>query len=123
MSTKRTIRQFTLLPTQAADSGFTSPITNITYLDNVGIQVDLTGTLNGSVAVQVSANHVQDLMSPANVTTPGTWATLISQPITGSAPTPVYFDLNQLSAPYIRVVFTATSGSGSATVVITGKTL
>ncbi len=100
----------------------TSAITAIQYLDNVGVQVIWAGTAPvGTVSVEVSLDHSQDELG--NVTVAGNWAAIDISPApsvasnTGS----IYIDLNQLSAPYIRVKFTRTSGTGVMNAYICGK--
>jgi len=85
-----------------------SSVTNIGWLDNIGIQVDLTNTAAaGRLSVEVSANYQQDFMSPPNVLNAGTWVELTGQTIAAGEPLSTYFDLNQLSAPYIRLTWTS----------------
>lgn len=118
------MRKNNLLKFQTITSGdmsqatLTSSITNIQYLDNVGIQANFTGSPVGTLSVQVSIDHAQDEWG--NVTTAGNWSQVTSSAVTSS---PVVFDLNQLSAPWIRVVYTKVSGTGTLNVFITGKML
>ena len=109
----------------------TSQVTTIQFLDNLGLQLDWTGSPVGSFQVQVSADYSQDIMG--NVLNAGNWSPIILEYIpTGgtltiatSIPTPVgspiYVDLNQTSAPYIRVVYTSSSGTGTLNAYITAK--
>lgn len=99
----------------------TSTLAFVQYQDNVGIQLNWTGTPTGTFTVQVSVDHAQDTLG--NVTVAGNWVTLtLSASITaaGSADT-AYIDLNQLSAPWARVVYTRTSGTGTLNGYITAK--
>ncbi len=83
----------------------TSEVTHIGFLDNIGIQTDLEGTdAAGAIRAQVSANYARDAVSGV-VTNPGTWVTLLSQAITAGEPANTYMDLNQLSAPWIRLIW------------------
>ncbi len=115
-------------------SSITSTITNISFLDDIGIQLNFSGSPVGTFAVQVSADHAQDYSSPPNVTVAGNWVPLTftywdsgtSAFITGfSVPTsvgsPIYLDLALLSAPWIRVVYTKVSGTGTLNAFITAK--
>jgi hypothetical protein len=110
----------------------TSPITDISFLDNIGIQLDFSGSPSGSFAIQISADYSQD--ASGNVKNAGSWVPLVLTYFTGSAftsatsvPTyvgsPIYLDLTQLSAPYIRVVYTPSGGSGALNVYVTAKML
>lgn len=113
-----------------SQASVTSTVSNIQMLDNIGLQLSWTSSPVGTFAVQVSADHAQD--TEGNVTTAGQWTPitltyLLSGAITQdtSIPTsvgsPIYLDLNQLSAPWIRIVYTRTSGSGTLSGYITAK--
>lgn len=95
---------------------------NIQITDNIGIQVNiLTGTPTGTFDVQVSADHVE---INNQVQTAGTWVSIgtpYQSAITAGAPTNVYFDLNQLSSQYVRLLYTRTSGTGTFDAFIVGK--
>lgn len=133
MSRKNNLLKFQLIT--AGDmslSSLTSTITNIQFLDNIGIQLNFSGSPVGTLEVQVSADHAQD--NEGNVTVAGNWAPIPlsyilagSMTVATSVPTsvgsPIYLDLNQLSAPYIRVVYTKTSGTGTLNAFITCKTV
>lgn len=108
----------------------TSTVTCIQFLDNIGVQLDWTGSPSGNFQVQVSANYSQDELG--NVISAGTWVPLVlsywdgSQFVTSTnIPTtlgsPVYLDLALLSAPYIRVVYTRSGGTGTLNGRITAK--
>lgn len=112
--------------TNGAMSGtsvLTSHTLHILNLDNIYLQFDFTGTPNGTFDVQVSGNHVED--SNGNVLVPGSWVSLTLSPspaATGSANT-IGIDLNQLGAPWVRVVYTNTSSTGVLNVSASGKGL
>ncbi len=108
----------------------TSPVTCIQWLDNIGVQFIFSGSPIGSFSVQVSASYSQDL--EGNVTNVGTWSPVLLTYWNGSAAvqglsipstvgSPIYVDLNQLSSPWIQVVYTASSGSGTLNSFITAK--
>lgn len=108
----------------------TSPVTDIQFLDNIGIEIDFTGSPIGTFQVQVSASYSQDMNG--NVQSPGAWTPILityydgTSTVTGlSVPTsvgsPIYIDLNQLSAPFLRVVYTRSSGTGSLDCYLTAK--
>ncbi len=109
----------------------TSSITEIKYLDNVGIQLQWTGSPVGYFQVQVSADHNENAVGRGTTST-GQFVPLVvsflssgimvqSTDIPTSSGSPIYLDLTQLSAPYIRVVYTKTSGSGTLSGYITSK--
>lgn len=109
----------------------TSAVTCIQWLDNIGIQFNWTGAPVGSFAIQVSADYVQD--PEGRVTNPGNWIPLTltylsapnvftsAQSVPTSVGSPIYIDLNQLSSPWIRSVYTSVSGSGILNALITAK--
>lgn len=113
-------------------SSLTSSVTNIQYLDNIGLQFTWTGSPVGTFQVQISADYAQDINE--NVTNQGNWVPITlsyfngtdfvtSTTIPTSVGSPVYIDLDLLSAPWIRSVYTRVSGSGTLTEVITAKGL
>lgn len=102
-------------------SVITSAVTGIQYLDNIGIQLNWTGTPNGGAVVQVSADYARD--SLGNVTNAGNWNTLsvsANAAPAGSASS-FYYDITQVSAPWIRLVYTNTSSTGTLNAFICGK--
>lgn len=118
---KSNLKQFqTLTNGDMAQATLTSQVTNINRLDNIGLQFNWTGSPVGNFAVQVSADYNQDEFG--NVTNAGHWApiTLSPSPAT-SAGSPIYIDLAGLSAPWIKVVYTKVSGTGTLQIYITGK--
>lgn len=107
-------------------STITSSVSNIQNLDNIGIQLNFTGTPNGTFFVQVSADYAQQVMGGvAVVTNAGNWitVTLPTTPVASGSANQIYIDLNQLSAPWIRVQYTNTSGTGTLNAFITAKSL
>src|ERR1700677_1339676 len=94
----------------------TSTVVETRNQDNIGFQLNWTGTPVGTFSFQVSMDYFQDLNG--NVVNPGNWTTLpVTPAITaaGSANT-AYVDINQTSSPYMRVVYTAGSSTGTLTV-------
>ncbi len=122
-------RKLTLAPYKVIDAGsmgttLTSTVTNIQYLDNVGVQLNFTTSdAVGTFQVQVSMDYTQDAVG--NVLNAGNWInlTLNPSPVAASAANQIYIDINQVSAPYMRVKYTRTSGTGTLTAYITGKML
>lgn len=105
-----------------SQSTVVSTITTIEYQDNIGIQVNITsGSASGTFDVAISGDHFE---VNGNVTVAGTFVTLgtpYQAVVTSGSPSTIYFDLNQLSAPYIRLLWTKTSGSGAFDAFIVGK--
>ena len=120
---KNALKQFQMITAGAMVGNLVSLVTNIENLDNIGIQANVvSGTPTGVLAVQISAdyNAVNGVVLNA-----GNWITLpaASQAITSGSPANTYFDLNQLSSMWIRLIYTATSSSGSLNAFIVGKML
>ena len=102
-----------------SQASLTSLITDIRNLDNIALQLVMTGTPTGTFAVQTSLDY--------NPTTgvAGTFIPLTLSPApaaTGGAQN-IYIDLNQIAGPYMRVVYTRSAGSGTLDVHITGKSV
>jgi len=124
MSRHNSLPAFPIIPvgTDLAEE-IISEVTHIGFLDNIGIQVDIVSEdAVGLLQVQVSANYTKDPVSQV-VTDPGTWVTITTQAIAAAEPGTTFFDLNQLSAPWIRLLWSYTSGDGEIAAIITGKQL
>lgn len=123
MSRKSNLLKYQVITSgNAALSSITSSVTNIEFLDNIGYQINVaSGTPTGVIKVQISIDYAQDING--NVTNAGNWVDLtpVSQTISAGSPSPIYFDMTQLSAPWIRLVYTRTSGSGTINAFITAK--
>ncbi len=112
---------FKFISAASMGANITSAIVEISQQDNVGIQLNWTGTPVGTFDVQISIDHEQDMNG--NVTVAGNWVSLPLSPAiaaAGSADS-AYIDLNQQSASYVRVVYTRTSGSGTLNGFATAK--
>lgn len=127
---KNNIKQYQSVVNASMASNVTSPVTDVQFLDNIGIQLDFSGAPVGNFQVQVSADYSQDMNG--NVQNVGSWVPLILTYFNGSTftsspnvPTsvgsPIYLDLNQLSTPYIRIMYISTSGSGTLNAYLTAK--
>lgn len=99
----------------------TSSIVEIKNQDNIGIQLHWTGTPAGAFDFQISSDYSQD--TEGNVQNVGNWISLTLSPAISAsgAGDDAYVDLNQMSAQYVRVVYTATSGAGVLTGLVVGK--
>ena len=99
----------------------TSDVTNIQFLDNVAIQVNMTSADGvGTVIVEGSVDHLED--SQGNVSNEGTFVDLnLGLTIAAGAPDNFLIDVNQASFPYIRVRYARTSGTGTMNIFISGK--
>lgn len=102
-------------------SAITSTAVEIQNQDNIGIQLHWTGTPTGAFAFQVSSDYRVDI--EGNVQNAGNWIALTLNPAIAAAGSAddAYVDFNQLSALYIRVVYTPSSGTGTLTGIAVGK--
>lgn len=123
---KNALRQFKILSAgDASQATLTSTVTNIEFLDNVGMQFNVvSGSPTGVWTIEVSADYIAD--QNGNVSSAGNWIAVnlpVSAAITSGSPANIYVDLNQLSAPWIRAKYTKGSGTGSLDAFIVGKML
>lgn len=110
-----------LLATSELNSSFTTAVTTISMMDNICAQVIWSGASSpvGTMDVQGSLNY--SVGTGGTVLNAGTWTGLgLNTAVSGSSGT-ILFDLNQLSFPYIRLSYTASSGDGYAAIWIAGK--
>ncbi len=121
-SRKNNLLKFQTITNGDMTTALTSAVTNIQFLDNIAIQLDFAGTPTGTFQVQVSVDHAQD--NNGNVTVAGSWVPLLlsSNPVAAGTSGTIYIDLNQLSAPYMRVTYTGT-GAGTLNAFVSAKTI
>lgn len=125
MSRKNVLLKYAIF--SAADMSqatLTSTIVDIRYMDNVAIQLNFTGTPTGTFDVQGSVDH--NVSDPSEtVSAAGSWVslTLTPAPVASGAASSVLLDLNQLSFPFIRVVYTKTGSTGTLDGYIFGKAI
>lgn len=105
----------------------TSSILEIEFLDNIAIQLNFSGTPTGTFQVQVSLDYNPG--TGGTVLNAGTWTALNLEdfnqdpPVASGSSGSIIIDLNQLSIPYLRVVYVAGSGSGTLNAFAFGKTV
>jgi hypothetical protein len=127
---KANLKAWQAVSNAAMTSNITSPVSNVEFLDNCAYEFIWTGSPTGTFSVQVSIDYNQD--NNGNVTNSGNWSTVPVTYWNGTAfvtgltvPTsvgsPVYIDLNQMSAPWIRAAYTFASGSGTLSIWTTAK--
>lgn len=117
MPRKNTLLIYKIIDSVDMADTITSAVTNIQFLDNIAIQASWSGTPNGVFEVQASLDY------DVKTNNQGTWTPLsISpQPSATGAPGNWLLDLNQLSFPFIRLVYTPSSSTGTLIAVISGK--
>lgn len=91
-----------------SETSLTSSSVDIRYLDNVWIQMEWTGAPVGAFYIDASDNGTS-------------WVPGVSNQSAGT--TPSAFDLNQISAPYVRLRYVKTSGTGTLQARVSGKML
>jgi hypothetical protein len=113
--------KYQLLPdTSVSDTTvYTSDTVHILNLDNVYLQMNVSGTPVGTAVIQVSGDHVED--QEGNVQVAGNWVTVATLTVNGAN---IFGeDLNQLGAPWMRLVYTNSSSTGSISAFVSGKGL
>lgn len=118
-STKNVLPPYHAIIAQSMAADITSPVSNIQYLDNCMIQLNFTGTPTGTFDVQVSEDY-RFQGDPSNT---GNWVSLplAPAPLASGSADQIVLDLNQLPGPWIRVVYSRTSGTGTLDMYITAK--
>lgn len=106
-------------------TSLTSNPVPIMYEDSVSIQLNYTGVPVGTFQVQGSLDYapVGGLYAPTGNS--GNWANLTLSPVptASGAADVILLDLYALSFPYIRVVYTRTSGTGVLNTYVACKKL
>lgn len=124
-SRKNILVQFNTMASVSMTGTVISSVTNISYLDNIGVQQNWTGSPVGTFTVEISASYNEDINK--NVLNPGSWVTMTQPDGTSFSLTAAgtasqgYMDITQTSSPWIRTVFTGSSGSGVMSTYITAK--
>lgn len=125
MASHKRLRKYQLFVNgvQSSTNTITSSVVEIINLDNVFVQLNSVGTMNGTFDVQVSSDHIED--QEGNVVVAGNWVslTLTPSPAVSGSNLVIGIDLNQLGASYLRVQYTNTSGSGVVNGFVSGKML
>ena len=117
MSRKNVITAYKILDAESLAANFESNVTNIEYLDNVGIQIvtDSVTDNTGQFSIQVSNDNV----TFEDITVTPTISAL------ADTDTQIFVNLNQLPFSYVRIKFAAAGGTpdGTATAFLTAKEL
>lgn len=124
MSRKNTL-QSEILQNQSLSADFISPVTVITYLDNISYQINITTTDSiGNFTVQGSNDY--EIYTPTNeVQNAGSWVDL---PLGGGIPNAnaandqIIIDMNQVPFKALRISYDSlTAGTGTCDIWILGK--
>lgn len=111
------LKNYHIISAASMAASVTSDPQPIQFQDNIGIELVWTGSAVGVFSVQVSINY-DPLTNNA-----GSWVTLTLSPgiTAGGTDDTAYIELNQLSAPWVRIVYTRTSGTGTLDAYIAAK--
>ncbi len=123
---KNNLPPFRVLASVSMVGTVTSSVTNLSQLDNIGIQLNFTGTPNGAFAVQVSNDYNESNQGGAVVVlNPGSWVnmTLTPSPVAAGVADNIYIDIVPTSAQWIRTQYTNSTGIGTLSYYISGKML
>jgi hypothetical protein len=115
------LRPVFLYTAQNMTTSLVSTPVEVKNQDNVGIQLDWTGSPVGTFSVQISSNYQAPTPLEPGIT--GNWVTLPLSPGIAAVGTPddAYIDLNQMSCQYVRILYTAASGTGSLNALVVAK--
>lgn len=124
MSRKNTLNPIQMLNAVSLAADIAATPLRIQYLDNVSMQLIVT-TSNavGTFYVQGSLDYAVN--EGGIVTNTGTWTSLTLSPVPtlASANTTILLDLNQLSFPFVRLIYTRVSGTGTVTAYGSAKSV
>lgn len=134
MSRKNFLPPYHLIVNGDMSGSITSKATDIQTYDNVAIQLVWTGGAVGTFQVQVSSDYSQANVGASQVINAGTWTPITLQYLSNgsllnatsidtSVGSPIYLNLQELAAPYIRILYTASSSSGTLQAYISGKAI
>ena len=108
-------------------STITSPPTNINRLAGISYDIVWTGVPVGTFQVQVSNSYTQN--EDGTTANAGSWSTLPTSSFQGTYPIPAgspgtgFLDVVGTEAAWVRLVYTASSGTGALTVIPAAKVL
>jgi len=119
MANRPILKPFVVLDKGDMSGNLTSKVTILNGLSMFSYQINWNGTSPvGTITLQNSDDYTQD--AAGNVLNPGTWNNMVL-----SAPTPVsgntgqgFIDVLQCSAYAVRIIYTATSGTGQMEIII-----
>lgn len=119
---KNFLLNYHLITDTSMGSSITSSAFNIQGLDNIGVQFNFTGTPTGTFYVQVSADYqaVNGL-----VINSGNWNSLTLNPVPAAAGAAdsIGINIQEIAFPWMRVLYTRSSSTGTLNTWICGKML
>lgn len=123
MSTSKTIiAPVVLVNNQAISANFTSNPFSIQRYSKACVEIIFTGTLTGTVNLQMSDDYVPPTTVLTPSINPATWydSPLSFNALSGAGDS-YFIDFVYTGVPWIRVKFTYTAGAGNISVVVTAK--
>lgn len=116
MPKKNILLPFKIIDGNDGSASFNSDVVDLRYLDNISIQVIVTGDLNGTLDIEVSQDFDDHLSTGTFTKLDSSLQATINEDGSG------IFDLTNLGPVYLRLAYTRTSGtSGTITAYIAGK--
>lgn len=117
MAVKNVLERYKSVDAANASSQIISPVTTIKFLDNILFELLFSGSPAGSFYIEVSNDY-----NPIT-NTPGTWIPLDFQAadVLVAGAIDIMAEVNQSPAPYIRVRWEPTSGTGALTIWVSAK--
>lgn len=103
---------------------YTSSASNIMYYDNVAVQLQWTGNPTGVFQVQNSLDYNPGQPQSKGEVQAGTWVPITLNPVPAAVTTATSswtIQLDDLPFPWVRVLYTNSTGSGVLTGYISGK--
>jgi hypothetical protein len=99
----------------------TSEAINILRMDRASLQLVFTGTPTGDFAVEVSGDYRED--QAGNPTNTGTWTpiTLSPAPVAAGSADDIFIDLTVTAAPWVRLTYTPSAGTGTLNAHLSAK--
>lgn len=103
-------KNFQLVSAGSLGADYTSPSVDLTVYYGASLQAVWTGgSANGTLSLQVSNDGVN-------------WSDLTGSDIAVSGAGNFTWDLTQTNVAYVRIIFAYTSGTGSLSIQVNGKT-
>lgn len=102
------IFEYALVTNRSMVSTFTSPSQQLAFMVNACIQAVFIGTPMGTLNLQVSNDNVN-------------WTTYTGSSTTVSGAGNFAWLLGDIGFPWVQVVYTASSGTGSLSITVNGK--
>lgn len=101
-----------------------SSVSTIAYVDNVGLQMTWAGNPQGTFDVQGSVDWNLGVPPSGGGRNLGTWTSVTLSPAANvSGSSSILINMSQLAFPYMRLVYTNSTGSGVISAYFSAKSL